>query len=1203
MPRKQFFADLNQTKEGVLPPGISSVQHGEDDGQLLFVFQRADVPSEQVRITAMIPDVSEYPTSHEYMIFCDDDTSMEVSQALEDISGINRKNVLEMLERLSGVLSRLTSDRDEEASIANPHTQELEDYAEDDIYPSDDEAFEIRTQSPSLPTTQIVTDTRFSGSGSAFRSRVRRDLRAVRATGFKAGHLGHLLDRCNCFVTISVRISKLGISDEAMQAWQIEPAEYLILLLQFPNGYRTHEELQTTEGNRLAPNIGFRVLTGKKYKPSIQEAIKAFTMVEKRHEGQAECDSPHVSSDEGKFDGEAVRETFISRPLNNLLKERLVPILKYRSAGMDWRGGEDMYMEVLQTGGHGGVIVPDRFYDTEPENCALPDLVNADHFLTPTTEKSFPVLAMQFLIRHFVRCTDFCLVCHRRLEDDMEAIKPYVCNSSLCLYQFMTLGFGPSIEHEILAQPYVVDLLVSFCYSSAAARKLKEFPLGLSLTVPPIDISTANTSSVSTYGRNTGQGSQAPPTISSSKAEVPLYEVGYDAHKRELIFFKKPGTCPVSRGSWIVLRVSDAEDSELHCRVSDVTYFPTISINEPIRSQAHPALLSSNMQSAKSRGLQGTNSAPSTKWIPSTFQLYDQDFEKLNDSERCHSICEVLATLPNVKLMQTYLRRSRSAELKQWVTRISPAAMSLLRWIIASNRACIMQVDGDREAAQSVGVAKTSTIFGTSPERVYGMQDFIQFRFAMGAPDKEQRFITEVRNKAASKQLQYPTIFAWHGSSLYNWHMIIREGLHFKNTDHGRAYGHGVYHAKEATTSLGYSSTADQAGKWPGSVLKINNALALNEIVNAPEEFVSLNPYYVVSQLDWIQTRYLFVSCSPDPDTISVSRNSRPPNAHPQDPGRTPTGMSGTIEIPASAIKSSRYSKDKRLLNEVLPSSSPLKKLKGEGGFSDPIHIDDNDDADSVATDEEDLVLLAEERHEAISSQVIQTKDKHENSGDPAIDFIPGILDWTTLPLMPLPEYAISGTTKHLLKELRNLDQSQQSKSLSELGWYIDVQKIENVYQWIVELHSFAAINPALPLVMDMAKKDLKSIVLEVRFNKDFPWTPPYVRIIRPRFINFAQGGGGHVVMGGAMCMELLTNSGWSAASSMESVFLQIRLAIASDPPARLDMHANGDYGIGEAADGYIRACRGHGWTVPPGFKEMAYAAGEASHATHFQQH
>lgn len=180
------------------------------------------------------------------------------------------------------------------------------------------------------------------------------------------------------------------------------------------------------------------------------------------------------------------------------------------------------------------------------------------------------------------------------------------------------------------------------------------------------------------------------------------------------------------------------------------------------------------------------------------------------------------------------------------------------------------------------------------------------------------------------------------------------------------------------------------------------------------------------------------------------------------------------------------------------------------------------------------------------------------------------------------------------MKELQNLQKIQDSTPTAELGWYIDTAKIDNAYQWIVELHSFHTFEEKgkkLPLAEDMKKRKITSVVLEVNFNKDFPFTPPYVRVIRPRFLSLMQGGGGHIVMGGAMCMELLTNSGWSSVLSMEGVLMQVRLAIASEPYARLDTSAGGgDYGTMEAAGGYLRACQTHGWAVPPGFREMAYA-------------
>lgn len=180
------------------------------------------------------------------------------------------------------------------------------------------------------------------------------------------------------------------------------------------------------------------------------------------------------------------------------------------------------------------------------------------------------------------------------------------------------------------------------------------------------------------------------------------------------------------------------------------------------------------------------------------------------------------------------------------------------------------------------------------------------------------------------------------------------------------------------------------------------------------------------------------------------------------------------------------------------------------------------------------------------------------------------------------------------MRDFKALIKTQNEQPLHELGWHIDEDKMENMYQWIVELHSF---DPTLPLAQDMKKRGVKSVVLELRFGKDYPMVPPFVRVIRPRFLSFAAGGGGHVTAGGAMCMELLTNDGWSAASSIESVLVQVRMAITSlDPkPARLEGTVRNDYGVGEAVEAYIRACAMHGWTVPTGFKEMAYGGEDGS--------
>jgi ubiquitin-conjugating enzyme E2 Q len=326
----------------------------------------------------------------------------------------------------------------------------------------------------------------------------------------------------------------------------------------------------------------------------------------------------------------------------------------------------------------------------------------------------------------------------------------------------------------------------------------------------------------------------------------------------------------------------------------------------------------------------------------------------------------------------------------------------------------------------------------------------------------------------------------------------------------------------------------------------------------------------------------------------------KPEYAHSQDPARTPQGLSGTsIIIPAAAIKSGKAVRTAEVKENQLNHQRPLKKLKLLGGQSNPVVLDDDEDGASVATDLEDLDILFDEQMESapITPDPIQNVPTDlRKKAEPNTDFVPGSLDFSKLPVMPVPTYAQSGTTKRLMKELIDLHKVQSSTPIAELGWYIDTEKIENAYQWIVELHSFHTFEDKgkkLPLSEDMKKQKITSIVLEVNFNKDFPFTPPYVRVIRPRFLSLMQGGGGHIVMGGAMCMELLTNTGWSGVSSMESVLMQVRLALASEPYARLEASGKGgDYGTMEAATGYLRACETHGWEVPPGFRQMAMGNG-----------
>ena len=419
--------------------------------------------------------------------------------------------------------------------------------------------------------------------------------------------------------------------------------------------------------------------------------------------------------------------------------------------------------------------------------------------------------------------------------------------------------------------------------------------------------------------------------------------------------------------------------------------------------------------------------------------------------------------------------------------------------------------------------------------------------------------------------------------------------------------------SRDLHTSLGYSTlhaghhwSNSNIAMWPNSVLEIKTALSLQEVVNKPSQFVNVQPHYVVQHLDWIQTRYLFVQGNNTNIISEAQSTAKVANENDciQDPAVAVSGESGVLKIPSTAI-----SKNRRPTLATGPNSgSSSRKAKDQVSKNATLAQDREDDANSVSSDPGDRQLLEEpnetdsempdcEPNEAFhtprtslkrtfSGQAVTTSNEQSSK----TMFKPGALDLTKLKMLRPPKDASPLTTRSLMKALRDTLKVQENTPLHELGWYINRDLITNMYQWIVELHSF---DKSLPLAKDMVDTGITSIVLELRFTNSFPFSPPFARIIQPRFLAFLAGGGGHVTNGGAICMELLTNTGWLLTSTIESVLLQIRIAMSDEErPARLENHgrsrgSQSSYGVHEAMEAYKRACRTHGWKIPDDFHTL----------------
>lgn len=163
--------------------------------------------------------------------------------------------------------------------------------------------------------------------------------------------------------------------------------------------------------------------------------------------------------------------------------------------------------------------------------------------------------------------------------------------------------------------------------------------------------------------------------------------------------------------------------------------------------------------------------------------------------------------------------------------------------------------------------------------------------------------------------------------------------------------------------------------------------------------------------------------------------------------------------------------------------------------------------------------------------------------------------------------------TKRILKEYKHFQTSADIENFE-----IKFKNDNNFYQWIVVLDILKfELTPELKEDFEYAKAQSSkdpTLEFEIVFSNAFPFDPPFIRVVKPIF-KFHTG---HVTIGGSLCMESLTPSGWSSARSIEGLFVEI-LSIILQGGARLDKPRIGQcYSLQEAKAAFDRVARHHGW-------------------------
>ncbi|XP_077125805.1 ubiquitin-conjugating enzyme E2Q-like protein 1 [Ranitomeya variabilis] len=130
--------------------------------------------------------------------------------------------------------------------------------------------------------------------------------------------------------------------------------------------------------------------------------------------------------------------------------------------------------------------------------------------------------------------------------------------------------------------------------------------------------------------------------------------------------------------------------------------------------------------------------------------------------------------------------------------------------------------------------------------------------------------------------------------------------------------------------------------------------------------------------------------------------------------------------------------------------------------------------------------------------------------------------------LPPNRQHCTQVRSRRLMKELQDI------RKLSDR--FISVELVDDsLFDWNVKLHQ---VDKDSTLWQDMKETNTEFILLNLTFPDNFPFSPPFMRVLSPRLEN------GYVLDGGAICMELLTPRGWSSAYTVEAVMRQFAASL-----------------------------------------------------------
>ena len=171
-----------------------------------------------------------------------------------------------------------------------------------------------------------------------------------------------------------------------------------------------------------------------------------------------------------------------------------------------------------------------------------------------------------------------------------------------------------------------------------------------------------------------------------------------------------------------------------------------------------------------------------------------------------------------------------------------------------------------------------------------------------------------------------------------------------------------------------------------------------------------------------------------------------------------------------------------------------------------------------------------------------------------------------------LVDFKISNEAgRRLLKDYRTIKYS----NTDELG-FTAVPISCNIFHWQIKIFKFdekSEMYKDLQKYKQITNRDY--VEMEVLFPPNYPFIPPFVRVVQPRFAFHS----GRVTVGGSLCTDVLTMKSWSPIYEIETLMINILSEIQDGNP-RIDFDHLVPYTLSEAKDNYVRVARFHGWEI-----------------------